>query len=374
MKQTNAAEDRARNANLTKEERLRAFKRVILHPRLMAAGQALDEAIRAPGDALFIFICGPASVGKTTLKNYALHRDRERASILSLLARPPLNGSFSWREFLQRGISTLEQPLIDHKDTIGVDNDEEHTHLAQPGESWSGSRPLKRIRDDDLRISLKTAIKRRRPAAVIIDDAQHLGRVSGIRQLKNQLDCLKSMAETTETVYVLIGTYELLPLYKVCVQATARSFFIHFPRYGSTDEELSQFKDVLSAFQDLLPFEEETGILLKQWEFCYERSLGCVGILHHMLVRAVHAALWADEKTLSEGYLKRHAPSEADCYVMLHEIHEGERECAFNPGRTELRKMLGLMPQVAFNREVPVGSQRSTIRVKERKPTRDVME
>ncbi len=35
MKQTNAAEDRARNANLTKEERLRAFKRVILHPRFM---------------------------------------------------------------------------------------------------------------------------------------------------------------------------------------------------------------------------------------------------------------------------------------------------------------------------------------------------
>lgn len=368
MKQTHAAGDRVRDANLTKEERLHTFKRVIVHPHLMAAGQALDEAIQEPGGALLIFVCGPVGVGKTTLKNYALRRDGERAPILSLLARPPLHGSFSRREFLQSGISTLEQSLIDHEDTIGVGNSDEYTHLAQPGESWSGSRPLKRIRDDDLCISLETAIKRRRPAAVIIDNAQHLGRVSGIHQLQNQLDCLKSTAETAETVYVLIGTYELLPLLNVSVQATARSFFIHFPRYSSTDEELSQFKGVLSAFQDLLPFEEATDILLKRWEYCYERSLGCIGILHVMLTRAVRAALWAGEKTLSQKYLEQYALPETGCYMMMREIYEAERELAHWSAPIELRQMLGLMPHTMISREMSATRGRTTFRGRMCKP------
>lgn len=278
--QTDTVTGRAQYSRSTKEDRLRAFKRLIAHPHLVAASQVVDQAIREQDGALLILVCGPTGVGKTTLKNHVLRPDGEQAPILSLLAMPPLHGSFSWREFLQNGIALLEQSFMGHKGTYSVDNSEEHTHLAQPGESWLGGRPLKRIVDGDLRISLEMALKQWRPAAVIIDDAQYLGRVSGKRQLREQLDCLKSMAETTETVHVLIGTYELLNLYDVCAQSTARSFFVHFPRYGSTDEELSRFKDALSAFQEFLPFEEETDLLLKHWEFCYERSLGCVGILH----------------------------------------------------------------------------------------------
>jgi hypothetical protein len=317
MKQTHVVEDRVRCAYLTKEERVHTFNQVIMHPHLMAATQALEEALREPAGALIIFVCGPVGVGKTTLINRALqpNMEIERAPFLSLLARPPLYGSFSWREFLQNGISTLEQPLIGRKDIIK--NDKENTHVAHQGESRSRSRTLQRIRDDDLRISFETAMKRRRPSAVIIDDAQHLGRVSGKQKLQNQLDCLKSMAETTGTQHVLIGTYELFSLLNVSVQATGRSDFIHFPRYGSTDEELSQFRSALSTFQELLPFEEVTDILLEHWEFCYERSLGCIGLLHFMLTRAVRAALWAEETKLSQHYLERYAISSVLCKIKV---------------------------------------------------------
>ena len=328
MKQTDTVTGRARYAGSTKEERLSAFKRVVAHPHLVAASQAVDEAIREPGGALLIFVCGPTGVGKTTLKNHLLQRDKERAPIFSLLARPPLQGSFSWREFLQNSIVALGQPLIGQKGMGGFDNDKKNTKLTQLDEYGPGRRPLKRIRDDDLRLSLETALKQRPPAAVIIDDAQHLGRVSGIRQLQNQLDCLKSLAEVTETVHVLIGTYELLPLYSVSAQATGRSCFVHFPRYSSTDGELSQFKAVLRAFQNLLSFEEATDILLEHGEYCYERSLGCIGILHTILTRAVHAALCADEKTLNWKYLEQYAIPEAGCHRMMREIYEAERELA----------------------------------------------
>jgi hypothetical protein len=85
---------------------------------------------------------------------------------------------------------------------------------------------------------------------------------------------------------------------------------------------------VLRTFQDALPFVEETDLLLKHWEFCYERSIGCVGNFRLMLVRAVRAALWADAKTLRWNDLKTHAFSEAESYEMMREAYEGERELA----------------------------------------------
>ncbi len=362
MEQSNPFGDQPQYAQMTKEERSHAFMRTIAHPHFVATSRALQNAIQETSGVSLVFVCGPAGVGKTTLKNHVLQRHKRHAPILSLLAKPPLHGSFSWKEFLKSGISALEQPLVGREYISSGDDDEENTDLVRSGKSRPGSRPLTKIRDDDLRLSLETAMKRHRPGAVIIDDAHHLGRVSSTRQLQNQLNCLKSMAEATETVHVLIGTYELLPLLNSSAQSLAHSCFIHFPRYGSTAEELSQFKAVLRTLQDLLPFEEATDLLLQQWEFCYERSLGCVAILHVMLARAVHAALCADEKTLSREYLEQYALPETGCYMMLREIYEAERDLAHGSAPTELRPMLGLIPPTTFSRERLATRRRTTSR------------
>jgi hypothetical protein len=384
MKQTNVAGDWARYAQMTREERLQAFKRcTIEHPHLLVAGQALHDVIQEPGGASLIFVCGPAGVGKTTLKNYVIEATEtemmfaslvdEEHPILTMLARPPLNASFGWRDFLQSGLLAVKQ-LPDQRMALHESNDEEQTRVDWPKESRTKRRAAEGIKEDDLRLSLEAAIKRCRPVAVIVDDAQHLGKARGGLQLKNQVDCIKSLADVTETIFVLIGTYELLPLRKLSAQLIGRSLDIHFPRYGSTEEELSQFRKVLSTFQAFLPFEAETDILLKHWEYCYERSLGCVGILHHMLVRAIHAALWADEETLSEKYLKRSAFSEAACYEMMHEAYAGEREFAFSYGDTGLRQMLGLKPQVTSKWEITFTPRRSSPLGEKRQALRDHME
>lgn len=356
MAQTNTPDDKARYAKMTKEERLQAFKRTIAHPHLKAADQALREAIQETGGASLVNVYGPARVGKTTMKNHvirtivtemlpALQQDRERMPILSITPRPPLHSYFNWKDFLQSGLLALDEPLIDHKVVFCTDDDEEQTSLKRQSESLT-KRKLPEGTKDALRVSFETTIKRRRPVAVFIDEAQHLGKVNGGRQLQNQLDCIKSLADIAETVFVLIGTYELLPLRNLSAQLIGRSLDIHFSRYRGTQKELSQFKNVLRTFQDALPFEEATDVLLRHWEFCYERSIGCVGNLRLMLVRAVHAALWADAKTLSEKYLMTHAFSEAECYEMMREAYEGERELASKPDqRAQLLEMLGLPPQ-----------------------------
>ena len=357
MKKKDIPEDRARYAKMTKEECLQAFKRTIAHPHLEAADQALREAIQETGGASLVNVFGPARVGKSTMKNHVirtitlemlplLEQDRERVPLLSLMPRPPLSGSFSWKDFFQDGLVAFDEPLIDHKIALDTEDDEGQTGVARLDESRRRRKPPEGTKDA-LRQSFERAAKRRRPVAIFIDEAQHLGTVSGMRQHKNQLNCIKSLADATGAVIVLIGTYELLPLRNLSAQLIGRSIDIHFPRYRSTEKELSQFKNVLRTFQDALPFVEESEILLKHWEFCYERSIGCVGNLRLMLVRAIHAALWANAKTLSWKQLKTHAFSEAESYEMMLEAYEGESELASKPNqRAKLLKMLGLAPHI----------------------------
>jgi hypothetical protein len=332
MKKDDIPEDRSRYAKMTKEERLQAFKRIIAHPHLEAADKALRRAIQEPGGASIINVFGPARVGKSTMMNHVirtivlemlplLQQDRERVPLLRLSPRPPLSGYFNWKDFFQVGLVAFDEPLIEHKIAHDLGDDEDPTGLVRLDGSRIKRKPPEGSKDA-LRQSFATTARRRRTVAIFVDEAQHLDKVSSDRQRQNQVDCIKSLADETGTIFVLIGTYELLPLRDLSAQLIGRSLDIHFPRYRSTPRELSQFKNVLRTFQDALPFVEETDILLKHWEFCYERSIGCVGNLRLMLVRAVHAALWADAKTLSWNYLKTHAFREAESYEMMREAYE----------------------------------------------------
>ena len=352
MKKQDDPNDRTQYAKLTKEERLQSFKRTIAHPHLAAADKALREAIQETGGASLINVYGPPRVGKSTMKNHVirniilemlplLEQDRERIPLLSMTPKPPMNSTFNWKTFFQSGLMAFDEPLIDHKIAFNDEEDEEQTTIPTSNSVQIKRKPQEGTKDA-LRQSFETTTKRRRPVAIFIDEAQHIGKVSG-PQLQNQLDCIKSLAYDTGTTIVLIGTYELLPLRNLSAQLIGRSLDIHFPRYRSTQKELSQFKNVLGTFQNALPFVEETDVLLKHWEFCYERSIGCVGNLRLMLVRAVHAALWSDAKNLSWKSLQAHAFSEVESYEMMLEAYEGESELASKPEqRTKLRNMLGL--------------------------------
>jgi AAA domain len=379
MPNKQTTEDRSRYAQMSKEERLQSFKRMISHPHLQAADQALRQAITETGGASIINVFGPARVGKTTMKNHVmrmlltdllptLQQDRERMPILSISPRPPLSGSFNWKTFFQLGLAALQEPLIEAKIWYPPDDQEEPSSLRSP-DLARGRRTHPEGTKDALRHAFEVAVKQRRPVAVIFDEAQHLGKVSGA-QLQNQLDCIKSLADETETVFVLIGTYELLPLRNLSAQLIGRSLDIHFPRYRSTKNELAQFKKVLATFQDALPFEAETNVLLENWEFCYERSIGCIGNLRLMLVRAVHAALWQGEKKLRVTHLRQYAFSETECYEMMREAYEGERELTAPSGqRTQFLEMLGLIPQSLAREESPPPSSPNQGQVSTEEPT-----
>ncbi len=155
---------------------------------------------------------------------------------------------------------------------------------------------------------------------------------------------------------------------------------IHFPRYSAeSQEDLQVFKNVLLTFQNLLPLRVEFD-LVSGWDFMYERSAGCVGILKDWLMRATVAAIKGGENAMSRRHLDNTALSVAQCEKIVTEAREGEMRLAEGQeSRSRLRSLLGLG---ASSLERPQGCQDEQIaapivdkkrRAGERRPKRDTV-
>jgi energy-coupling factor transporter ATP-binding protein EcfA2 len=197
----------------TLESRLAYFQSfTVAHPHLVAAKDALIAGIRQSAPNSIVMVFGPTGVGKTTLRmkteqiligelRAELESDRGRIPVASVEAIAPDSGSFCWRSHFKRLLQEMDEPLVDRKRLPTRDLDrifEERFGLTDrsPGSEY--------------RYAVEQTLRHRRPAAVMIDEAQHLAKVVSGRRLLDQLDVIKSIANRTNTVHVLFGTYDLL--------------------------------------------------------------------------------------------------------------------------------------------------------------------
>jgi hypothetical protein len=158
----------------------------------------------------------------------------------------------------------------------------------------------------------------------MLDEARHLAAVGSGRRLSDQLDVVKSIANCTGTVHVLLGTYGLLAFLNLSAQLSRRSVDIHFSRYRADDpEDRKIFLSVLRSFEQQLPLSEPPE-LVKDWEYLYERSIGCVGVLKDWLVRALVGVFRRNATVLTFRDLQSQALSVSQCDKMLAEAVEGE--------------------------------------------------
>jgi len=138
-------------------------------------------------------------------------------------------------------------------------------------------------------------------------------------------------------------------------QLSRRSVDIHFPRYRSDDpEDLKAFRTVLHSFELHLPLSEPPD-LVSEWEYLYERSIGCVGVLKEWLMRALAGVLRKDANVLTLRDLESHALNVAQCDKMLAEVLEGETRLLESSGeRARLRTRLGLTVSAARHDDASV--------------------
>jgi energy-coupling factor transporter ATP-binding protein EcfA2 len=356
----------------------------VAHPKLREANDALSDAIQEAIPGSLILVCGPAGAGKTTLRLRTEQRiatemlkelkaDPGRFAVVGIDAIPPDSGNFSWKEFYKSVLKKLDEPCINHKIKTSMRNDGDKIHR--------GPFTNPRTPGTELREATEQPIKYRRPVALLVDEAQHLAKMSSGRKLQDQLDSIKSLASSTEIPIVLIGTYELLALRNLSAQLSRRSVDVHFRRYRAEySDELKAFKNVLWSFQNHLPIHEQPD-LVAEWDYFYERSVGCIRVLKDWITRALAKALKDGGRVLLHKHLERSALSVSQCEKMLEEAIEGEALLDDSrESRARLRRLMGLEAQFTksrnghnesgANKQKPI-TPRKRRRPGERSPKRD---
>lgn len=364
------------------EARLAYFRALTIgHPTLLQVYEDLRHALQSAAPGSLIFVQGPAGVGKTTLLQRVetalceellprLTADGERLPVVRVEAVAPESGGFNWKDYFKRLLLALaEPPAFVERKVIPASADasaRDELNLLTSATAVGTK----------LRFATEQALRRRRPLAVLVDDAQHLAMMGSGRKLLDQINILKSVANLTRTTHVLTGTYELMTLRHLNGQLSRRSVDLQFPRYAANQaQQQAAFINCLWTFQQHLPLHQ-TPDLVKQWDYFYERSLGCIGVLKDWLTGALALALENGGTQLTAHDLQRRALTVTQCARMLTEVVEGERKLTESPeAQQELRRQLGLEavatvpPATDKNAATPVKRRR----VGQRKPQRDAI-
>ena len=221
--------------------------------------------------------------------------------------------------------------------------------------------------------------------ALINDEAHHMRKAPTKSRIIDHAEILKSDASKSRAVFILCGTYDLLDLANLNGQLGCRSEIVHFSRYRPDSKKyLESFGSTALTLADHMPLREPPDIT-PHLNYCYEISLGCVGLLKMWFYKALKGVLKTEARTLTIEDLRRHEPPAEVRLTVAREIYRGEEKLRQDNSKEErIRQYIGLVGGAAGTesdeggdadddgcKTVDKKSRNGISRPGERKPKRD---
>lgn len=279
------------------------------HERMAAVCTDIKNAIRRRAGQGFIFVVGPTRIGKTTALDYVVN-SLLAESMDEMLKDPgcipvakmeacAYHRGYDWKDHWIGCLEALKEPLIEYKS--------EHPLF----DSGRPARVFIRERKSGtlMRRSFEEAARQRKLRVFCLDEAQHLTLVPSSTMYRAQVEIIKSVASQSKAMHVLFGTYDLLKLRNASGQLGSRAVTVHFDRYRhNIKTDIEAFADAVLSLTAYMPLREKPDFSGEDLDYCFEVSLGCIGLLKVWLADALGAVLEKGRNTLSRKDLEKHEP------------------------------------------------------------------
>lgn len=273
---------------------------VLAHTNFLRVQADLHQAMFAAQPGEVIPLVGPSRVGKLVVLMKALElaagkqlgADRRSLYVLVNAENSSVGGLFSTKSFMARGCRAIGHPLY------GAGREDDEWNVAY-------DRMIARTPESLLRDGFERGVRIFGTKFIIFDESQHVGyAVGGEAAAARILDSWKCMAWETQSVLVLVGSYELIDLISLAPHLLGRQQPIELARYrDNSADDIKAFEWILAEYSKLLSFPN--GESLRDFNrLLFVGSLGCVGHLNKWLRTALARLLSHKLEVVTEGLLK----------------------------------------------------------------------
>lgn len=328
--------------NMSDDVRLSYFKlQKIAHPSLMDAHEKVLSMLRGKAGPDILIVTGPSGVGKSTLLEKLeetiltenaeqMQQEKDFLPVVRLDANAPHQKNFSWKDFYTRLLVKMDETCIQYKLPFSYSM---HDLIDSPRNLLT-----RKATSDALQRCAENCLHYRKTSVLLVDEASVMLLKSKGTPPVHLFEAIKSLSINSGVKIVLVGTYRLLEIMEQSAQLIRRSRVVHMARYSNGfKEDRNMFANILRSFEAQMPIENPP-TLDKYAETFYLKSVGCVGILHSLLLAWLEHALKTGKTTIENEFLDS-LISNFSVKQVLEEAFVGEQKLRDIP-LDSIRKML----------------------------------